>query len=152
MVRAFLSSLLAAASLIVATSCSCAAVVHVRGSTRGHVTFVVDGGRAVQRMTLAERDFSGGWNDIWAISGSSDVREIVYGEAPDGLRAAVAPAPLHASGIFLASVQVEGGGWGGPAGCAGELLFTFTPAGVVRECNDLAACLAIAGQKPDARR
>lgn len=137
-------TLVSFACLFALPACSCSTPIEVRGSTRGSVTFVVSGLRALMSVTVSRRDFTGGWVDEWQAEGESDAREVVYGQAPAGWVTRTTSAALHAKGVYSVTITTAGG-WFGPATCPGQLLFTFTDAGVVKTCDSLQACLAAAG-------
>ncbi len=142
--------LLCGLSVAAVVACSCQVTAHVRGSTRGHVTFEIDGGRGISHLRVLAREVSGAWQPAWEVSGEDEVQEIVYGTLPAGFREQATANVLPPNGIFEVTVGTRQGAVGPP--CSGALLFTFSPAGVVKECADIAACQAIAGLKADAAR
>ena len=131
------------------TACSCRATLHVRGSTRGSVTFVVESSRGMTDVVVEERDFSGGWNRAWELHGTAGQRdtpgerEIVYGQAPATFTVKTAPTRLHPHGIYHVEIGTQQPFLGAP--CSGGVTFTFTPGGEVKECLDVEACRKITG-------
>lgn len=113
-----------------ATTCHAPVGFEISGSLGSGVQFAVsdltEDDESVSVKEIVVGQVAG--DEVWHLNGEADVRSIVYGEAPEGLQAALGPISLQPDRAYYIVVMGDSG-WGREA--KGTCRFTLDEAGQV---------------------